>query len=300
MAKKPSFTEQQIVAYLLSGGTVEELSKNSKVTTNQILSAIVNNPAVFTSLRGQAGQQSIGLGEFDINQTYTTPDDFILPRNKYTMEYQSLNPQARELATAYMNNVKQIGNNPGQTESLRETWTNSALDGGMDPAEVEALMDKFESEKDKWFSEEMGIVDATRNAQFKAYQDKRKALDLQTGDNPVVAAMSKLTGGYGGLAGAISPDVTWEKLASNKAVEQLAKSIKTKGKVPKGGFTNMRQAETALDTTKSSKEMDKQRKEFIQGYLNVVKKKLPKGQTPFQTDVKKLLPYLQSNNPFGK
>jgi hypothetical protein len=62
----------------------------------------------------------------------------------------------------------------------------------------------------------------------------------------------------------------------------------------------VRQADTALDTVKSSKDMDKQTKEFMQGYLNVVKKKVPKGQTPFTTEVKKLLPYLQSNNPFGK
>lgn len=287
MAKKPDFTEQQIVKYLLSGGTVEELSKNSKVTTNQILSAIVNNPAVFTSLRGQAEQQSAGLGEFDIKRTYTTPDEFILPRNKYTMEYQSLNPQAYELATGYMNNVKEVGNNPAQTDSLREKWTKAGLDGGMDPAEVEALITKFETEKDKWYSEEKGIEDIVKTAQFKAYQDKRKALDLKAGDNPVVAAMSKLTGGYGELANVINPDSTWEDIASTKAKKKVK------------GYTNIRDAEKGIATGKKLN-VDKNTADYVQGYLNVVAKKLPKGQTPFQTDVKKLLPYLQSNNPFGK
>jgi hypothetical protein len=287
MAKKPSFTEQQIVSYLLSGGTVEELSKNTKVTTNQILSAIVNNPQVFSSLKSQAEEQSVGLGTFDINQTYTTPDEFILPRNKYTMEYNTLNEQARELATGYMNDVKLTGNNPGQTESIKEKWTKAGLDGGMNEDEVSALIEKFESEKDKWFSEEMGIKDAVRTAQFKAYQDKRKALDLKTGDNPLYAAMSKLTGGYGKLADAINPDSTWEDIASTRA----------KGSVK--GYTNIRDAEKGIATGKKLN-VEKKTSDYIQGYLNVVAKKLPKGQTPFQTDVKKLLPYLQSNNPFGK
>jgi hypothetical protein len=285
MAKKPDFTEQQIVAYLLSGGTVEELSKNTKVTTNQILSAIVNNPQVFSSLKSQAEEQSVGLGTFDVNQTYTTPDEFILPRNKYTMAYQGLNEQARELATGYMNNVKEIGNNPGQAESLNEKWTKAGLDGGMNADEVESLIEKFAAEKDNWYAEEMGIKDTVRNAQFKAYQDKRKALDLKAGDNPLYAAMSKLTGGYGKLADVINPDSTWQDIASTRAKSGVK------------SYTNIREAEKGIA---AGKKPGKNTADYIQGYLNVVAKKLPKGQTPFQTDVKKLLPYLQSNNPFGK
>ena len=154
MAKKPDFTEQQIVQYLLSGGTVEELSKNSKVTTNQILSAIVNNPAVFTSLRGQAEEQSAGLAMFDPKQTYTAPDEYILAPNKYNVAYEKLNPRARELAFGYMNQVKQEGDNPAVENSLREKWTKVGVDNGMDPDEVDALITKFESEKGDWFAQE--------------------------------------------------------------------------------------------------------------------------------------------------
>jgi hypothetical protein len=300
MAKKPTFTEQQIVAYLLSGGTVDELSKNSKITSNQILSAIVNNPKLFTSLQGQAQQRAEGLDMFDETANYIAPEDYMEPVNKYSAAYATLNPKAAQLAEDYMAGVFAIGNNPAKTAAHRERMRLAAEQGGMDPVEVRELLDKFEDEQSAWLNEELDVDRQKRNAQFKGYGEQRKALDLQSGDNPVVAAMSELTGGYGRLAGVISPDVTWEKFASNKAVEQLAKSIKTKGKAPKGGFTNVRQADTALDTVKSSKDMDKQTKEFMQGYLNVVKKKVPKGQTPFTTEVKKLLPYLQSNNPFGK
>ena len=286
MAKKPDFTEQQIVQYLLSGGTVEELSKNSKVTTNQILSAIVNNPAVFTSLRGQAEEQSAGLAMFDPKQTYTAPDEYILAPNKYNVAYEKLNPRARELAFGYMNQVKKEGDNPAVVDSLREKWTKVGVDNGMDPDEVDALITKFESEKGDWFAQENAVEIANRTAQFKAYEKQRKELDLQTGDNPLYAAMSKLTGGYGKLADVINPDVTWEQFAKKRA--------------PKNEITSVRQAEKELATPEQGKKRSKKEKDFVQGYLNVVAKKLPKGQTPFQTDVKKLLPYLQSNNPFGK
>jgi len=298
--KKPNFTEQQIVAYLLSGGNVDELTKNTKINTNQILSAIINNPELFTSLRGQAEQQAEGLDMFNRDANYLAPEDYMEPTNKYTSGYEKLNPKAAKFAKEYMTGVKIIGNNPAYIQSHRENMKAAAEQSGMDPKEIDELMTKFEEEEEPWFKEEMEVDRQKREMQFKGYTEQRKGLGLKSGDNPVVAAMSKLTGGYGELAGVVSPDVTWEKFAGNKAVEQLAKNIRTKGKAPKGGFTNVRQADTALDTTKSSKEMDKQRKEFVQGYLNVVKKKVPKGQTPFQTDIKKLLPYLQSNNPFGK
>jgi hypothetical protein len=297
MAKKPSFTEQQIVAYLLSGGSVDELFKNTKISTNQVLSAIVNNPAVFTSLRGQAEQQAEGLDEFNPNANYIPPEDYLKPVNEYSAEYATLNPKARQLADDYMKRFSLIGNNPSKIAGISEDMRKAAIAGGMDPEEAGQLITKFQKEAPNWLKEELKIQNQNREMNFKAFQEGRKSLDLQSGDNPVVAAMSKLTGGYGALADATSPDVTWEQRALEQAGKKL---VKTKGKAPKGGFTNVRQADTALDATKSSKQMSKEMKDFMKGYLDVVAKRLPKGQTPFQTDVKKLLPYLQSNNPFGK
>lgn len=297
MAKKPSFTEQQIVAYLLSGGTVEELSKNSKVTTNQILSAIVNTPSLFTGLQRQAESQAVGLDMFDENINYIPPEDYMEPTNKYSAGYNKLNPEAAKLAQEYMTGVKLIGNNPAYIKSHRANMKLAGEQAGIDPDELKKLLFKFEEEEEPWFKEEMDVDRQKTEQQFVGYQDARKSLGLKTGDNPLYAAMSKLTGGYGQLADVVSPDVTWDQVALNKASKSL---IKTKGKAPEGGFTNVRQAETALDTTKSSKDIDKQTKEFVKGYLNVIKKKLPKGQTPFATEVKQLIPYLKSNNPFGK
>lgn len=286
MAKKPDFTEQQIVQYLLSGGTVEELSKNSKVTTNQILSAIVNNPTVFTSLRGQAEKKSAGLDAFDPTLTYTSPDEYLPETNPITEQYARLEPKARELAKSFHDELYSLGNNPAYKKSLKIKYKDAAVAGGMDETEANALVNSFYDNSDKWFAAEMDKQRKNKDAQFKAYQAERKSLDLNAGDNPLYAAMSKLTGGYGKLADVINPDVTWEQLAKKRA--------------PKDEITSVRQAEKELATPEQGKKRSKKEKDFVQGYLNVVAKKLPKGQTPFQTDVKKLLPYLQSNNPFGK
>jgi hypothetical protein len=295
--KKPDYTEQQIVAYLLSGGSVDDLYKNTKINTNQILSAIVNNPKLFTSLKTEAETQAYGLDRFNENENYIPPEDYVEPVNKYTEQYAMMNPKAYQLATDYMNGVAAIGNNPSKLAEHSENMRKAAEQGGMDPVEAGQLIYKFGKEADDWFAEELNIKRQKREENFKAFQAGRKNLDLKTGDNPTIVAMSKLTGGYGKLADVISPDVTWEQIALEEAGKKL---VKTKGKAPKGGFTNVRQAETALDTTKNTKQMTQEMKDFMQGYLNVVAEKLPKGQTPYTTSVKKLIPYLQSNNPFGK
>lgn len=296
-SKKPDYTEQQIVQYLLSGGTVEELSKSSKVNTNQILSAIVNNPQVFTSLKTQAENTASGLDKFDPSLKYAAPDSYIPISNPVTEEYARLEPKARELAKTYHDELYSLGNNPAYKIALDQKYKAAAIAGGMNEHEANALVGMFSKNSDKWFTAEIDKQRKDKEIQFKAFETQRKTLDLKQGDNPLYAAMSKLTGGYGGLANVINPDVTWEQIAKSNAAKDL---ITTKGKAPKGGFTNVRQAEITLDTTKSSKDIVKQQQDYVQGYLNVVASKLPKGQTPYKTSVKKLLPYLQSNNPFGK
>jgi len=295
--KKPDFTEQQIVSYLLSGGNVEELSKNTRITTNQILNAIVNNPQVFTKLKSEAQTKAEGLNSFNPNVNYASPDSYIPESNPISEHYGRLEPDSQLVAKNYVAEIYKNGNNPAYKASLDAETRKNAIASGMDEQKAGALVNMLSKNADEWFKNELQKERKNKEIQFKAFEAERKSLDLKQGDDPVVAAMSKLTGGYGKLAEVINPDVTWEQMALESAGKNL---IKTKGKAPKGGFTNVRQAETALNTIKSSKDMDKQRKEYIQGYLNVVAQKLPKGQTPYATNVKKLIPYLQSNNPFGK
>jgi hypothetical protein len=294
MSKKRSLTYEQILQYIMAGGDLETLQKETNVSQRQLLEVLVRNPSLVQAYQSEAQQEAAGLDWFNPEMNYS--EDFVENPNPYTEQYARMEPAARQFAFDYFRDYATAGGNPIRVAELDKKYDDPTIfetQYGI-PADARFLLiDKVKEDAPKWFASELETSRANQEQRYKDFQEQRKSLDIQAGESPTMAALRKSTG-FGELALLPSADLTFgevaRKRAAEKYVSQRQKKIESMPATRVDAFMGSKQ-DTA-DLQRSSAATEKSKELFEKAFLETVKKKAGKNATPYSEAVKKILPVI--------
>jgi hypothetical protein len=294
MARKPSLTYQQIMQYIMSGGDLETLQKETSITQKQLLEVLVRNPSVMQAYRTQAQERAAGLDRFDPSANYS--EDFIEEVNPYTEQYATMEPAARQFAFDYFRDYASAGGNPIRIAELDKKYEDPTIfetQYGIPNEAKFLLIEKVRGDAPKWFASELETSRRNQENRFKGFQSQRKSLEIRSGESPTAAALRQTTG-FGEFADLPSADLTFGEVARKRAAEKFVserqKKIESTPVSRVDAF--VRSKEDTAELRKSGKDSEKARQLFEQGFLDAVRKKGGKNATPYSEAVKKILPVI--------
>lgn len=296
-SNKPKLTDEQVIQYILIGGDLNNLAKETAVTQRQLLRVLVTNPEILQAFQGQAQADTFygGLDTFQENKWYA---DQAPEENYVQVQYDQMEPAARNYATDYFNDYRTAGGNPIRLAELDKIYN--------DPATVEArygipqnayavLFEKIKEDAPKWYSQDLEVQRRNRDINYKGFQSRRKEADILAGETGAMAAMRQTTG-FGELTNLPSPTQTFAEVAGKRAREKYTPEFKPdlKGK----SASTVDRAISALTESpkfkEESAEAARQRALFERGFLKAAGEKAGKKGTPYTETVKKILPFISA------
>lgn len=294
-SKKPQLTDSQILQYILVGGDLGELSKQTSVSQKQLLRVLVTNPEVVSAFQQQAQADTFygGLDTYTPNKWYAEQAPEV---NYIEQQYNTMEEPAARFANDYFNDYRLAGGNPIRVAELDTIYN--------DPATVEArygipkesyslLFEKIKEDAPKWYSQDLEVQRKNKDTNYKAFQSRRKEADIRAGETGAMAAMRQTTG-FGELTNLPSPTKTFAEVAKAKAREKYAPEFKPDLK-GKSVSTVDRAITAAVESPKFKQEAEKsarQRALYEKGFLQAAKEKAGKKGTPYTETVKKILPFI--------
>lgn len=292
MAKR-SLTYQQIMQYILSGGDLATLQEETNIKPEQLLEVMVRNPQIMQAYQAQAQQEAAGLEQFNPNVNYSP--DFVEEVNPYTEQYARMEEGARQFAFDYFRDYATAGGNPIRIAELDKKYQDPTIfetQYGIPNEAKFLLIERVKEDAPKWYASELETGRKNTEYRYKDFQAQRKALELQAGESPTMAAMRRMTG-FGEFANLPSPELTFEEVAKTEAERRFV----NKPRQEKIASTPTSRVDAFIGT-KQDKEMsaqtDKQRKLYEQVFLEKVKKRAGKNATPYNEAIKKILPVIAS------
>jgi len=294
-SKKPQLTDQQVLQYILVGGDLGNLGKQTSVTQKQLLRVLVTNPQVLQAFQAQSQADTFygGLDTFAPSKWYSESSPDV---NYIQAQYDQMEESARNYATDYFNAYKLAGGNPIRVAELDKLYGDPTLvqeNYGIPQEAYNLLLEKVKEDAPKWYSQELEVQRKNQDTNYKAFQSRRKEADILAGETGAMAAMRQTTG-FGELTDLPSATQTFAEVARTKAAEKYKPEFKpdTKGK----SATTMDRAFTAAAETpkykQESSKANRQRALFERGFLKAAGEKAGKKGTPYTETVKKILPFI--------
>lgn len=293
--KKPDLTDQQILQYILVGGDLGELSKQTNVSQKQLLRVLVTNPEIVSAFQQQAQADTFygGLDTFAPEKWYSESSPEV---NYVQAQYDQMEEPARNYATDYFNAYKLAGGNPIRVAELEKLYNDPAIvqqNYGIPQEAYSLLFEKVKEDAPKWYSQELEVQRKNADANYKAFQSRRKEADILAGETGAMAAMRQTTG-FGELTDLPSPTQTFAQVARTKAGEKYKTEFKPDIK-GKSASTVDRAFTAAAETPKykqESAENARKRALYERGFLKAAAEKAGKKGTPYTETVKKVLPFI--------
>jgi hypothetical protein len=289
-SKKKSLTYQQILQYLVAGGDIGTLTKETNVTQPQLLSVLAKNPELFSQYKEAAGEQAQGLDIFSPESWYS-PDE-IAQVNEYTEQYNRMEEPVARLAGDYFTSIYEAGNNPIRVAEIEQYYSDPTIaeSYGISPDARFLVLEKLKGDAPRWFSRQLEVERGNQEKNYKAFQKQRETLDIQKGESALGASLRQSTG-FGELAGAIDPSVTFEEIAGKRA-GGLYKTERQKEieKMPASRVDAFMDIPKLAKDVRASATQESNRKLYEKAFLEMAKKKGGKKATPYTESIKKMLP----------
>ena len=295
-SKKPDLTDQQILQYILVGGDLGELSKQTNVSQKQLLRVLVTNPEVVSAFQQQAQADTFygGLDTFAPEKWYSESSPEV---NYVQAQYDQMEEPARNYATDYFNAYKLAGGNPIRVAELEKLYNDPAIvqqNYGIPQEAYSLLFEKVKEDAPKWYSQELEVQRKNADVNYKAFQSRRKEADILAGETGAMAAMRQTTG-FGELTDLPSPTQTFAQVARTKAREKYASALpKDVAKLRTSAFgpEALVQAAKKPEVQAKSKEVARKQELYQRGFLKAAAEKAGKKGTPYTETVKKVLPFI--------
>lgn len=289
-SKKKNLTYQQILQYLVAGGDIGTLTKETSVTQPQLLAVLAKNPALFSQYKETAGQQARGLDTFSPESWYS-PDE-TAQVNEYTEQYNRMEEPVSRLAADYFTNIYKAGNNPIRVAEIKDYYSDPTIaeSYGIAPDARFLILEKLDEDAPRWFNRQLEVERANTEKNYKAFQKQRESLGVKEGESALGASLRKATG-FGELADVLDPSLTFEGIAKKRAGE-LYKTDRQK-EIEKMAVTRV---DEFMEKPKSKKDIastavqESNRKLYEKAFLEMAKKKGGKKATPYTESIKKMLP----------
>jgi len=301
--KKKELTEQQIIQYILSGGSPKDL-EDAGVDMTKILVSIAANPNVLSSAREQANTYGSALESYNPDETYYDPQEVKLDpsyrndiKDKW-LQASKTNPEAAGLAAAYFQSVEDTGNDPSQHLKIRTDLERIAVDGmGMPLDQFNVLADALESERDIYYRTENDVKRKIAAKNYAEFQSSRNKLDLESGETAQQGIFRKLTG-LPELYDLPDTKTTFAELARKGAVEAVpeAKVVPARGTLGRGSKGG---AATLAKRAIAEKQVTADRSRYESAYMRAVEKAGKSKSTPYNEAVKKLIPQILAKRKLG-
>jgi hypothetical protein len=209
-------TNEQILQYLLSGGTHKGLKKNAGLTQKQILAALFSSPQNVTALQDYVSKSVAPYATYDTSQTYdtTTP-------NAVRTKYEMYGPTYKTLVDDYFNTVDNAGGNPAKIDAfvndLNSKMDEASSHYGIPKDELSTMLTSLQKDSKKYITQH-------QKNQFAAFQKLRKAKGITGDTDPKQGFVTKLLGA--GTAGLADMPTTLEGVAKKKAAAWAAEKYK--------------------------------------------------------------------------
>ena len=202
-------TNEEILQYLLSGGTHKGLKKNAGLTQKQILAALFSSPKNVTALQDYVSSNVDPIASYDATQVYdtTTP-------NKVRTKYEMYGPTYKTLVDDYFNTIDNAGGNPAKVDAfvndLNSKMDEASSHYGIPKDELSTMLTSLQKDSNKYINEH-------QKNQFKAFQTLRKSKGITGDTDPKQGFVTKLLGtGTGALA---DMPTTLEGVAKKRSAE---------------------------------------------------------------------------------
>lgn len=231
-------TNEQVLQYLLSGGTYKGLKK-SGLSQKQVLAALFSSPKNITALQDYVSGSVAPYASYDATQTYDT----VTP-NPVRTKYEMYGPAYNGLVTDFFNTVDNAGGNPTKVDAFVND-INSKMDEasahyGIPKAELSTLLTNLQKDSKKYVTEH-------QKNQFAAFQKLRKAKGITAGVDPQEGFMTKLLGA--GTSSLVNMPTSLEAVAKQRSAE-WAKANNTNAKDPLGKAQIAAYEKSFIDTAK--------------------------------------------------
>lgn len=296
-------TEQQILQYILSGGDVENLIKSKNVGWQKLLKVIVKNPDLISATQAEAERVSGGLNlqQYDPTEVYTPEGEPQFDVNPITSKYVSMGPKVAAFADEYFGVLKATGNNPILANDHNVRMREEAQTKfGLTEQEAQGLVGAMDADRDAWMKEEIQLDLGKEKANYQAFQQRRKDLDLAEGQTVGQKVAEKYLG-FEELAQLPSPKATFEEFAKKAATKYTPedKTVRQQKleKLPASTadmFIGSKQDKILKkeSSAAASKAAAGQRSLVEASYKAMAQKLAGKGGTPYTQAIKKLLPVI--------
>ena len=203
-------TNEQIVKYLLGGGSYKELTKGG-LTQKQILAAIFSSPKNLKSIQDYVSGEVKPYETYDATKAYDTDTP-----NQVRAKYEMYGPTYRTLVDDFFNTVDNAGGNQTKVDAfvndLNSRMDEASAHYGIPKDELSTTLAGLQKDTKKYVTQH-------QKNQFAAFQKQRKAKGISSGETAKQDYMKKLTG-VGGLA---DVSTTLEDLAKKRAAAWAAK-----------------------------------------------------------------------------
>lgn len=307
--KTSKFSEQQILQYILQGGSPADL-EDAGIDMNQIVVAMLKNPEILSGFRAQAETVGSALESFNPDETYYDPTEigldpsYVNPIKDKWLDVSRTNVEAAGVAKAYFDAVQSVGNDPSKQTQIRMDAESLANSLGISPEDSVTLLDNLEADRDIFYRTEKEVERKVAAKNYDAFQKKRSELKLGAGETAQENIFKKLTG-LPEMVDIPDPKTTFAELAKKKAAEvvpapeeavKLAKANAPRGTLGRGSKGG---AATVAKAALAGKKAESDRSRYEQAFLMEVEKAGKTKSTPYQEAVKKLLPQILAKKKLG-
>ena len=301
-AKQP--TAEEVLAYLSSGGGFTDLGE--KVSTKNLLSALVTNPSLLSGFReaAQGEAADAGLDSYESDRFYYDREqvarEIVNPTEQKWRQISTAYPNQWRFVQDYFDRVRASGNNPATADALIEEHRARAKDYGLDDNTASSLIESLKADRDSFLKDEVDKSRREEAENYKSWLKQREDLGLKEGQSAAQKLFADKTG-FGELYDLPDPKETFAALAKKRAEESIkmptAKPLRgTLGKGSKG-YKNTEAQTKAL--AEMNKKVLADRSQAERGYLQELEKRGKAKSTPYQEALKKVIPAVLLKRTLG-
>lgn len=190
MTHKPNPTPDQVINYLLSGGTADKVLQQTGWTRNKLIKSLLSSQDGLKKLNDKVLSTAGMYDKYDPNKMYDPT-----ARNEVRDQFNAYGENYRPLVDQFFNEVKRTGNSPKVASNITNSWKNKKDFAKMFPNistdEIATLTKELMAAAPKYMEQEL----KNKNKNFEFFNAKQKEFGVTgSGQTASGALWNSLTG----------------------------------------------------------------------------------------------------------
>ena len=187
---KPNPTPDQVINYLLSGGTADKVLAQTGWSRNKLVLSLMSSPSGLKKLNDKVLSTAGMYDKYDPNKMYDTT-----AKNEVRDQFSAYGENYRPLIDQFFNEVKRTGNSPKVVSNITNSWKDKKDFAKMFPNistdEVAILTKELTAAAPKYMEQEL----KNKNKNFEFFNAKQKEFGVTgSGQTASGALWNSLTG----------------------------------------------------------------------------------------------------------